>query len=127
MIGHARNYANVVDTKYGIDGFYALDATWEQYGKFNYGKSEAARSTYKEFLLTTEEGRNNTTSDKKIDISSYDEFFTCQTPEELRTYLEESRYFHRSDGLKQLKILDPDFNKPFAVLIYQKTKMQTLY
>lgn len=29
-VGHARNYVNIVDPKYEIDGFYALDATWER-------------------------------------------------------------------------------------------------
>ena len=105
---HSRNYVNIVDVKYGIDGFYALDATWEQSGRLGYGKSEATKSTYREFLLTTDEGRNNSDPFNKIDIYSYDPFFTCETPQELRENLE-ARLGGSNTLFEQLKVLDPEF------------------
>ena len=34
--GHARVYVNIVDPKYGIDGYYYSDPTWDSFKKFDY-------------------------------------------------------------------------------------------
>lgn len=105
--GHVRNYANIVDPKYGIDGYYAMDATWEQDGKLKVGRYEQLRSTYEDFLLTTEEGRNNAETGVQIKVDSYDKIFTCQTPEELRQA--DSKTSNRV--IEQIRVLDPEFYK----------------
>lgn len=108
--GHARNYVNLVDSKYGIDGMYVLEPTWEQNGKIGQTSGrrpyEQVRSTYNHFLLTTEEGRNNY-SDGSIDVKTYDNLFSCTNPEELRKATIGASFANRLD--EQFKFLDPHF------------------
>ena len=119
--GHARNYANIVDKKYEVNGYYVMDATWEQNGKAGRNRlPEAYRSTYNEFLLTTEEGRNNADLGEKIRVENYDNFFTSETPEELR----KGHFYHFQDMFKrmteQVKVLDPEFYKTMDKLNLSK-------
>lgn len=119
--GHARNYANIVDSKYGIDGIYALEATWEQKGKAGRtsGKSsyEYIRSKYKNFLLTTDESRN-VSDEEKINVETYDSYFTAKTPEELRIMINNPSC--RNDIYSKIKQLDPEFYKTLEKLNLSK-------
>lgn len=113
--GHARNYSNIVDDKYGIDGFYVLEPTWEHNGKAKAtsgrGTYEYSRSSYTKFLQTTEEGRNNY-SDGQIIVDGYDDFLTSNTPEELRRAVSKNKI----DVYSMIEHLDPDFSKKFEGL-----------
>lgn len=89
---HARNYVNIVDKKYHIDGFYVTDATWD-------GES---KNGYEYLLMTTDEGREEVTTPK-----GYDDFFTATIPSELN-YMNEIE----KKRLKDLMlVLEPDIYK----------------
>lgn len=117
--GHARNYSNIVDSKYGIDGFYVLEPTWEQNGiaksTSGRGTCEYARSSYTKFLQTTEEGRNNY-KDGKIIVEGYDDFLTSNTPDELRRAISKNKF----DVYTIMELLDPDFSKKIEGLNIDK-------
>lgn len=137
---HNRNYVNLVDPKYGIDGFYAIEPTWEQNGKLREHprrKSyEQVRSTYADFLLTTEEGRHNYTGGK-IRVEDYDAYFTSTTPEELRKSVLANKNGNNIQNV--IEKLDPEFAKTFnqldinkdedayVVLDYFKTKVNNTF
>lgn len=119
--GHSRNYVNIVDEKYGIDGFYALDATWEQNGTMPKTQIEEYRSTYKEFLLTTNEGR-----DKKISLewdkhSGYDVLCTMTEPQEVQKYFRHNSW-NVNSWLQRMSILDPEFYKKMVAMDFSKTE-----
>lgn len=110
--GHARNYVNLVDPKYGIDGFYVLEPTWEQGGTIigaNRRKSyEQSRSTYKDFLLTTDAGRHNYTGGE-IDVEHYDSVFTATSQDELNIAIAQMGY--RNNLYELMQDLDPEFSQ----------------
>lgn len=89
---HARNYVNIVDEKYHIDGFYVTDATWDTESK----------NGYDYLLMTTDEGREEVTTPK-----GYDDFFTATIPSELECMDENEK-----KRLKDLMmVLEPDIYK----------------
>ncbi len=136
--GHARNYVNLVDNKYEVNGFYGLDATFDE----TYGQ-DASQRRYKYFLMGTTEGREGARIASEDEIgSSYDEFFTYKNVEEFKKKImstkdfealpDELKYTHEllSDNSsrhwnfirlkEQLRNLDPDFFKTFEQLDFNK-------
>ena len=89
---HARNYVNIVDEKYHIDGFYATDATWDAESK----------NGYNYLLMTTDEGRESVKTPK-----GYDDFFTATIPSELE-YMNEIEKKRLKD---LMMVLEPDIYK----------------
>lgn len=111
---HARNYINLVDEKYGIDGFYILDPTWEDNKAESRNENyERDRSSYNKFLLTTKEGRNAVKMNSKT--MEYDSFFTAKTPEELMQHLLKTAK-SEEEFYNLIKFLDPKFYKKIANL-----------
>ena len=93
---HERNYVNLVDEKYGIDGFYALDVTWDNSAKYLKSIPEERNSLgYNHFLMTTEEGR------KEIEfVGGYEYDYDLTKPDVS---------YRNSKWTKYLRILDPEF------------------
>lgn len=116
--GHARNYVNIVDSKYGVDGMYVLEPTWEQDGTMPKTQIEEYRSTYKEFLLTTEQGRAKDISLDWDKYGGYDVLCTMQSPQEVREYFESSSY--AKEWYNRMSILDPEFYKKMVTLDLKK-------
>ena len=83
--GHARNYVNIVDEKYGIDGFYMCDPTWDgtQY--------EIISNMGSHMNMTTKE--SHTTDKDKFDFSKgdvlNDRLFNIKSENEMLEYLKE--------------------------------------
>ena len=114
--GHGRNYINIVDPKYGIDGFYALEPTWEQSGRTMPTRFEEMKSTYKRFLMTTDEGRQDDENEISLNEnvhSGYDVWLTYDNPEQLKDYLKDSLNQRHMMGV--LKNLAPDLYKQVAL------------
>lgn len=135
---HRRNYVNLVDDKYEVNGFYGLDATFaETYGR------DASQKEYRYFLMGTTEGREGATIASEDEIGSlYDEFFTYKNVEEFKKkimttkdfealppelkYTNEllsdnsSRHWNFIRLKEQLRNLDPDFFKTFEQLDFNK-------
>ena len=93
VAAHARNYANIVDYKYGIDGYYVIEATWENMRAELQSRFEEKRSTYNGLMLTTDEGRNYTFPNSEILLDDegidgrYDRWLTFDNAEQLKEYL----------------------------------------
>ena len=93
IIAHARNYANIVDYKYGVDGVYALETTWEQSRASSKSRFEEIKNTYHGLMLTTDEGREYSYPDSEIILDYdgidgiYDTWLTMDNAEKLRQYL----------------------------------------
>ena len=93
IIAHARNYANIIDYKYGVNGIYALEATWEQSRASRQSRFEEKKSTYHGLMLTTDEGRDYSSPDSEILLDYdgidgiYDAWLTIDNVEKLRQYL----------------------------------------
>lgn len=119
--GHSRNYVNIVDKKYGIDGFYALDATWEQSGKMPKTQIEEYRSTYKEFLLTTEQGRSKDISLDWNKYGGYDVLCTMTEPQEVQEYFRNNSR-KADEWFQRMSILDPEFYKTIVAMDFSKTE-----
>lgn len=117
---HSRNYVNIVDKKYGIDGYYVVEPTWEQSGKAS-GIYEPERSSYNYFLLTTNEGRKEVDMDSSLH-GGYDTLLTMQTPEEIINYFNDSSNENKSKWIKRIRLLDPEFYKVFTSLDLTKTE-----
>ena len=135
---HRRNYVNLVDDKYEVNGFYGLDATFDE----TYGR-DASQKEYRYFLMGTTEGRKGATIASEDEIGSlYDEFFTYKNVEEFKKkimttkdfealppelkYTNEllsdnsSRHWNFIRLKEQLRNLDPDFFKTFEQLDFNK-------
>lgn len=119
--GHSRNYVNIVDKKYGIDGFYALDATWEQSGKMPNTQIEEYRSTYKEFLLTTEQGRSKDISLDWNKYGGYDVLCTMTEPQEVQEYFRNNSR-KADEWFQRMSVLDPEFYKTIVAMDFSKTE-----
>ena len=90
-IHHISNYIYVKDSKYGINGFYPVESTWE--GNVEEERDGLLKNTYIFFALTSEDFRTKycrelsilySSDEEKIDVKDYDMFLTAKTPEELR-------------------------------------------
>ena len=134
---HARNYVNLVDDKYEVNGFYGLDVTNDN----TYGKDASQRS-YKYFLMETTEGRKGVAIEPDGITATYDEFFTYKDVEEFKKKIMSTKDFEAlPDELKytnellsenaskklnfeslkeQLRNLDLDFFKTFEQLDFNK-------
>lgn len=119
---HARNYVNIVDEKYGVNGLYALEPTWEHNGRKR-GNWEQFKSKYKYFLMTTAEGRKSSDGSKiSLDLNDhggYDALLTMQTPEEIQRYLKNDS-FYKNQWFKRISILDSEFYKELIGLDFSK-------
>ena len=114
--GHGRNYINIVDPKYEVDGFYVLEPTWEQSGKTMPTRFEEMKSTYKKFLMTTDEGREDDENEISLNEnmhSGYDVWLTYENPEQLRNYLKDP--LNQKHMIGVLKNLSPDLYKQIAI------------
>ena len=112
--GHARNYVNITDEKYNIDGLYVIDSTWENNGKPKVSKNEEIKSTYKHFLLTTDEGRADAASGTEISINPYDGlegydiWLTSQSEQELQEYFQNISGFRKERITSFIKHVMPE-------------------
>lgn len=88
---HSRIYENIIDDKYGINGFYVFDPTWDNMNP----------DRYLNCCLTTEEGREDADISSKIHI--YDRFLTYKNPNEL--IRDKNKILHFIKGL------DPEYYK----------------
>lgn len=133
LIGHERNYINIVDPKYDINGYYMCDATWDNV------QLEMMTNGYVHLHMTTNEARNENEFNKNIgnkQATLNDEMFNDYTDEEMFTYLNEGLYGKKNfkkliSIMKQLdpafyyKIYDKELNIELAKEInqYFKTKL----
>ena len=145
MTGHSRNYVNITDEKYDIDGLYVVDTTWENNGKPKVSSYEEIKSTYKHFLLTTDEGRKNAALGSEISVDpndgleGYDIWMTAQSVEELQEYFQEAGNFRREKTIDFIKNIVPevyqqisgmeleDFESCNILLNYFKEKINKAY
>lgn len=113
---HQRNYVNIVDSKYDINGYYMCDATWDKV------QDEMMLKRYDHVHLTTNDARQENEFDKSIDPNAdlYDEMFNDYTDEEMLNYLKEGYHIHNNfHKLKEImKKLDP--------ILYEKIKDRKL-
>ena len=73
--GHAKTIAYIKDDKYGIDGAYFFDPTWDSNGTRKY---DNYKNSYRNFALTKEEVTDN--NKNLIDITwtyQFDEIYDC--------------------------------------------------
>ena len=104
---HARNYVNLVDDKYEVNGFYGLDATNDN----TYGKDASQRS-YKYFLMETTEGRKGVAIEPDGITATYDEFFTYKDVEEFKKSETYQQYLKDLDtGFKVFKLDSSNLKK----------------
>ena len=105
--GHERNYVYIEDPKYGIDGYYMCDATWD---KTQY---EIMSNGYDYLHNTTKESRKEKEFDKSVDskASLCDELFNDYTDEEMLNYLKNGIDIHNNfyKAKEVMKKLDPNF------------------
>ena len=91
---HQRNYVNIVDSKYGIDGYYMCDVTYDHNNKMS--------SYCRHMNYTTDESRTDETF--KDDILC-DDFFDDYTNEEMLEYIK----INSKAVVRMLQTLDPLF------------------
>ena len=101
---HSRNYINLVDEKYGINGYYVLEPTWEASGHIESNEdNEAHRNTYKDFLLTTDEGRKEVPElGAKVKTYGYDSILIAEDKKTTERLLEmgyiDLKFIQKIDG-----------------------------
>ncbi len=87
---HISNYIYIKDPKYNIDGFYAVESTWE--GHIEEDRDGLLKNGYGFFALTTNKIRELYYKELRYknqgmgiaDLKDFDMFLTATTPEELR-------------------------------------------
>lgn len=106
-VGHERNYINIVDPKYDIDGYYMCDATWDKI------QDKMMENGYDHLHLTTNDTRKEYEFNKSVNSNATlnDDIFNDYTDEELFNYLKEGTvYKNNFVKLKEImKKLDPTF------------------
>lgn len=112
--GHARRMAHVVDPKYGIDGYYFTDPTWD---------NDMVHDTYNYALMTQEEyiGMDRYNYYKTLSMS---ELFFVKTLEDfylkINIYLDKNRKKNEVEVIRSLLNIFEDFDSEFYSYLVNK-------
>lgn len=107
---HARRRVHIVDPKYGIDGIFITDPTWD---------NDLFNDLYLHIAMTDDEAKNNrrylwvqtNDTDELFDIHTMNEFYEKK---EFLKKLKDSNFTDKNiaaDLFKKIKGLDPEFGK----------------
>ena len=102
---HARVYSHIMDEKYGIDGFYRADPTWDNEIKLNY--FGVLRDYYNHLAFTDEEATNSK-SYLWIDFDDINELFNIKSISE---YYKKIEFLKRRTGMRIDEICGRIFDK----------------
>ena len=95
-VGHSRIYVSIVDSKYGINGFYIGDPTWDSYDGYDLYN----------YLALTDEEVTKTRNYNRLNISGVDELFNINSIQDfydLINFLLDRRINNKLYGFESIK------------------------